>query len=371
MKHKRRIALLTLLLLALMVLSGCSVQRGDIDPDAPAEGVWQAVVVFPLTGALMYLNRVISGVGIPYSYGWAIILFTIIIKLVTLPLTMTQMRSARSTQALQPQLKELQKKYAKDRETLSQKQMELYKEAGVNPLGGCLPLVIQFPVLIGLYHSLIRLAGMGELRNQRFFWIPNLAFPDAEVGTGWLSQAYQAKDWTQLITYLILPVLLVITQIVVQKMTQASQPTSGDSQQGMMGQMMLVMSLMFGWITVGVPAGLALYWVVSNVLSLAQQYFLVNRFRTAPVTVLEPQSGAKAQKAEIGPPSEEGDDLVLIKGIGGKTAAALNAGGIVTYADLATADAEQLADIIAGSGLPEGDFVSWIRQAAKYERESS
>jgi len=326
MKHRRRIVFALVLLLAVLMLAGCSsAARGPVDPNAPAEGLWQAVVVFPLTQALMFLNRMIDGVGIPFSYGWAIVLFTILIKLVTLPLTMTQMRSSRAMQELQPQMKELQKKYAKDRETLSQKQMEMYKEAGVNPMGGCLPLLIQFPILIGLYNALIRLAAIGELEKARFFWIPDLSFPNAAEGTGWLGTAWQAKDWAQLATYLSLPLLLVITQIVVQRMTQAAQPSTGDSQQGMMGQMMLVMSVMFGYITLGVPSGLALYWVVSNSLTLVQQYFLVNRYKAAPALVMGQGSKAKAKELEAPAeePSAEGDELVLIKGVGGKTAAAL------------------------------------------------
>jgi YidC/Oxa1 family membrane protein insertase len=372
MKHKRKLGLIVVLLLAVLVLSGCGVQRGPIDPETPPEGLWQTLVVFPLTEALMFLNRVIGNAGIAYSYGWAIIAFTIIVKLVTLPLTFSQMRSTRAMQALQPRLQEIQKKYAKDRETLSQKQMELYREAGVNPMGGCLPMLIQYPVLIGLYSALYRLAGLGELVGQRFYWIPDLSFPDASVGTSWLGQAWQARDWVQLITYLSLPILLVVTQIVVQRMTTSTQPGAGDQQQGMMGQMMLVMSIMFGWITLGVPSALALYWVVSNLLSLIQQYFMVTRFRTQPVAVGAdtPLVKGKAAKAEITAPVAEGDELVLIKGIGGKTAAALGAAGFTTFADIAAADEGQLAEIMSGADLPDGDYTSWIRQAAKHERES-
>jgi len=370
MKHKRRFGLILVLLLAVLVLAGCGVQRGPIDPETPPEGLWQTIVVFPLTEALMFLNRAIRSAGVAYSYGWAIIAFTVIVKLVTLPLSFSQMRSTRAMQALQPELQALQKKYAKDRETLSQKQLELYREAGVNPMGGCLPLIIQYPVLIGLYSALYRLAGLGELVGQRFFWIPDLSFPDAEVGTSWLGQAWQAKDWIQLVTYLSLPILLVVTQIVVQKMTTSAQATSGDQQQGMMNQMMLVMSVMFGWITLGVPSALALYWVVSNLLSLVQQYFMVTRFQTAPAVVVTETSASKV-KAEIAAPAVEGDDLVLIKGIGGKTAGALRAAGISTFADLADADAERLEEIVTGADLPSGDYASWVRQAAKHEKANA
>lgn len=364
-KHKRKLGLVLLLMALIVVAAGCSVPRGSVDPEAPPEGVWQAVVVFPLTEALMFLNGLIDRVGIPYSYGWAIILFTIIVKLLTLPLTLSQMRSTRAMQALQPRMQEIQKKYAKDRETLAQKQMELYKEAGVNPMGGCLPMLIQFPVLIGLYHALYRLAAIGELGEQRFFWIPDLSFPGAEVGTSWLTQAWQAQDWGQLATYLALPLLLVVTQIVVQKMTQAASPTS-DQQTGMMNNMFLVMSIMFGWITLGVPSGLALYWVVSNVLSLVQQYFMVNRFAPAPVAV-SAQAEATANPAKAALPSLDTSELTSIKGIGPKTAAVLAAAGIETLTDLAASSEEALTDVVGKAGLPEGDYAYWIRQAGKLE----
>jgi len=376
MKNKRVIHVVLLLALAVMLLSGCTAaeRSATVDPEAPPQGVWQALVVFPLTKALMFLADVIEKAGIPYSYGWAIILFTIIIKLVTLPLSLSQMRSARAMQALQPQLQALQKKYAKDRETLAQKQMAMYKEAGVNPAGGCLPMLVQFPILIGLYNALYRLAAIKELTGQRFFWIPDLSFPGADVGTSWLSAAWQAKDWAQLATYLVLPVLLVVSQIFMQKMTQASQPTAGDRQQGMMNQMFMVMSVMFGWITLGVPSGLALYWVVSNLLQMLQQYVLVSRFAKAPVTVVLPKDEPEAKESKKAPEFDlDESDLVLIKGIGGKTAAALAEAGIVTFADLAASDPEQLNEIMTEANLGTGqrDYESWIRQAAKLERESS
>lgn len=364
MKYRRGFVLLVILALATLLLTGCSTQRGPVDPEAPAQGMWQALVVFPLTEALMYINRVLAGAGIPYSYGWSIIVFTILIKLVTLPLTIKQMQSTRAMQELQPQLQELQKKYAKDRETLAQKQMELYKEAGVNPMGGCLPLLIQFPILIGLYNALYRLAGLpGELEGQRFFWIPDLSFPDPTAGTKWLGEAWQAQDWYQLVAYLSLPILLVVTQIIVQKMTTTSS-SSNDPQSSMMNQMMLIMPIMFGWITLSVPSGLALYWVVSNLLSLVQQYFTVRTSRSAPAAVKVSQ--IEAREPKIKAPVVESDDLALIKGIGHKTASVLIAEGITTFDDLAAADETLLADIMDGADLPPGDYTSWIRQAQRH-----
>jgi len=236
--------------------------------------MWDALVVTPLTQGLIYLNDFIQGVGAPYSWGFAIILFTLIVKLVTLPLNLQQVRSMKATQELQPKLQELQKKYAKDKEKLSQAQMELYREHGVNPLGGCLPTLIQLPILFGLYQALYKLASTGEIVGQRFLWIPDLAFPTREIGIKWVwPPAPEFIGWAAAALYVILPVLTVVTQIAMQRMT-TSPTASQDPQQAAMQQTMLIMPFMFGFITLQVPAGLTLYWVTSNIFSMIQQYFI-------------------------------------------------------------------------------------------------
>lgn len=236
--------------------------------------MWDALVVTPLTQGLIFLNDLIQGMGAPYSWGFAIILFTLIVKIVTLPLNLQQARSMKATQELQPKLQELQKKHGKDKEKLSQAQMELYREHGVNPLGGCLPMLIQLPILFGLYQALYKLASTGEIVGQRFFWIPDLAFPTPEVGVKWVwPPAPEFIGWAAAALYVILPVLTVVTQIAMQKMT-TSPTASEDPQQAAMQQTMLIMPFMFGFITLQVPSGLTLYWVTSNIFSMIQQYFI-------------------------------------------------------------------------------------------------
>jgi YidC/Oxa1 family membrane protein insertase len=211
--------------------------------------MWDAFVVTPLTQGLIFLNDLIRGMGISHSWGFAIILFTLIVKIVTLPLNLQQARSMKATQELQPQLQELQKKYAKDKEKLAQVQMELYREHGVNPLGGCLPMLIQLPILFGLYQALYRLASTGEIVGQRFLWIPDLAFPTRGAGIKWVwPTSPEFIGWAAAILYVILPVLTVVTQIAMQKMTTSST-ASQDPQQSAMQQTMLLMPFMFGFIT--------------------------------------------------------------------------------------------------------------------------
>ena len=287
-KRLRTLLLVALLLIVALALSGCMTPTtGPVDLENPA-GLWNTIV-YALAKVLIALNDFIANLGIPYSWGWAIIIFTIAIKLITLPLTFKQLQSAKAQQVMQPKLRELQEKYGKDKQKLSEEQMKLYKEAGINPLGGCLPLLIQMPILFALYQALYVLAGSGHLKNAPFFWIPDLSLPGSTlatagvidgipmIGTTWITTAFKQQNWYVLFAYMSLPIFMLLTQMLLQKMSQpAKDPKTGkaDAQTQMMGQMMFLMPVMFFWITLGLPAGLTLYWSVSNVLGMVQQYFV-------------------------------------------------------------------------------------------------
>lgn len=269
MKRKHLILLLVLVV-AMLLLSGCGVPSEGVDVTTHApEGPWQTFAVWPLAKGLIWLNGVLAGANVTYSWGFAIILFTVAIKVITFPLTVTQIKGMQAQKDLQPKIQELQKKYGKDKEKISQEQMKLYQEAGVNPLSGCLPMIVQMPVLFGLYSALISLGG--ALENARFFWIPDLGFPKYTDGMGWITELFQGGEYMRLVSYLILPILLMVSQYVMQKMTTASTPSTGEGgAAGMMGQMSTIMTLMFGFFTLQVPAGLTLYWVTSNLLQMGQ-----------------------------------------------------------------------------------------------------
>ena len=242
-KKHRTLLLAGVLLVAVVILSGCTIPQGTIDLDNPP-GWWEGIIVYPLAKILMAMNGFLQNLGIvENSWGWAIIVFTILVKLVTLPLTLKQLQSTKAQQQLQPKLRELQEKYGKDRQKLSEEQMKLYKEAGINPMGGCLPMLVQLPILWGLYQALYVLANpsIGQLQEARFFWIPDLSYPSLQVGTSWIGEAFAANNWVKLVTYFSLPILMLITQMLVQKMAQPSKATTGgqqDSQARMMNQMM-------------------------------------------------------------------------------------------------------------------------------------
>ena len=182
MAKKRALSLLILLAVVAITLSGCmpvADEAGNIS--APT---WIAWLSTPLALIIEWVHdNILAPIGLP-SYGWSIILVTVLIRALLYPLTKKQMQSMKKMQSVQPKMKELQEKYGKDREKLSQKQMELYREEGVNPAGGCLPLLIQMPILFAFYYALLTL---GDKLDAPWLWIPSLAQPAYFGGMSWLT----------------------------------------------------------------------------------------------------------------------------------------------------------------------------------------
>lgn len=273
MKSRSRILIL-LLLISILLLTGCGVPSEGIDVTTQApDGMWQTFFVWPLARSLVWLNTYLVGFDVPYHWGFAIIIFTLIIKIVTFPLTLTQIRGMKAQREIQPRVQELQKKFGDDREKLAAEQMKLYKEAGVNPLSGCLPLIVQMPILFGLYSALVALAG--QIENAPFFWIPNLGFPYYNGGLSWIADDFNSGNYGRLATYFVLPIILVASQYSVQKWMTPAPAAGGDSSQAnMTRQIGMMMTFMFGFFTLQVPAGLSLYWVTSNLLQVVQQLII-------------------------------------------------------------------------------------------------
>lgn len=217
------------------------------------------------------------------NFGFAIILFTILIRLILFPLSSQQVKQSKAMQDMQKskKWKDIQEKFKDDKETLSKKQMELYKEMGVNPLGSCLPTLVQFPIIIGLYQAIIRALAVSPLQllnlshhisdganlipiNNYFLWL-DLSIPEKDFG---LSIAGFGVP--------ILAVIVVITSYLQTKLM--STPTSGGSDQSaQMGKAMgLYMPIFMGWLAYSFSSGLALYFVVSN-LSTMLQYALMGQ----------------------------------------------------------------------------------------------
>jgi YidC/Oxa1 family membrane protein insertase len=198
----------------------------------------------------------------------AIVAFTVLIRLLTHPLTMQQQRSMKAQQELQPKLQKLQEKYKNDREKLAQAQMDLYREFGINPLGGCLPLLIQFPILIGLYQAIIQVLGATPL--QLIDLSGRILLPGLDTLIPLKSQ-FLWLDLVQPDPFYVLPVLVLITTWFQQRLLTPATSGSDNSQAAQMTRSMTtVMPIMFFFFSLTFASGLSIYFVVSNLIGIVQ-----------------------------------------------------------------------------------------------------
>jgi YidC/Oxa1 family membrane protein insertase len=206
----------------------------------------------------------------------AIILFTILVRLVMQPLNAQQIRSSKAMQELQPELKKLQEKYKNDREKLAQEQMRLYKEKGINPLGGCLPLIIQLPIWIGLYQAIGHALAATPLQlldlSGRFLvgGLDRLV----PLNNVWLGMDLTQAPTANPVYALSLPVLVLVTSYIQSKIITPSSPPGENGQpnqaQAMSQSMTTIMPLMMGFFSLSFSVGLSIYFIVSNVISIIQ-----------------------------------------------------------------------------------------------------
>ena len=206
--------------------------------------MWQTIIQY-FAHFIEVLYELTVNIGYP-SYGMAIIMITIIIKVVLFPLTQKQMKSMKGLQIIQPRIKLLQERYKSDPQTMQAKLGELYKEYNVNPLGGCLPLLVQMPIFIAFYQSLYNFTFTVE-EHAKFLWIPNIGASDP---------------------YYIMAILVAGTTFLQQKIAMVNP---NDQTQKMM---LYMMPLFMAWITMKLPAGLPLYWTVFNILGILQQLYV-------------------------------------------------------------------------------------------------
>ena len=237
--------------------------------------MWETIIIQPMTNLLVLIYSQIQTV--PGAFGWAIILFTIVIRVITWPLNAQQMKGAQAMQELQndKEWKEIQKKYEKNREKLAEEQMRIYKERGINPFGSCLPTLIQFPIIIGLYQSIIRaLAGtpLSLLQlsrsiypfqniqdiiplNSKFLWM-DLGRPESIPLFGF--------------AFPTLALIVAITTYVQAKLTMPASSNPNDQSAAVSKQMALMMPLMLGYFALTFASGLSVYFITSNLLGIAQ-----------------------------------------------------------------------------------------------------
>ena len=232
-----------------------------------------------MVNSLLFLYNTLG-----HNFALSIAVFTVLVRLITLPFTLPAQRSAKVQQEIQPELEKIRKKYAKDKEKQTQETMKLYKEKGINPMMGCLPMLLQLPIMFAFYQSIVKalantplqMVSLGQFASaslsqlvplgSRFLWL-DLGYPDPLY---------------------ILPILVVATTWLQQKM--AATPST-DSQAASMSQsMQITMPLMFGFITMSLASGLAVYFVISNLVGIATQYFISGKGS------LLPQRGQKQDK---------------------------------------------------------------------------
>lgn len=254
----------------------------------------------PIGMLVKLLYNIVSPLENKYisAYAIAIILSTIILKLIILPLTLKQTKSTKKLQDLTPKMQALQDKYGKDPQTLQRKQMELYQEAGYSPFSGCLPMLIQFPIIIAFFRVIQQPVefvfldqALFDSINKSFLWIKDLGFTENHI--------FVAEDVIKGVSESLInsvnglsmggaslpfigsavPIFAVISALstyLSTKMTSSAQPSMNQEQQATQNSMNIMMPIMIFFMGVQFPAGLGLYWVVSNIFQLVQQYIIMN-----------------------------------------------------------------------------------------------
>lgn len=262
--------------------------------------IWNQLLIWPIINVLMALYKLCEALQLPGAMGFAIIGLTIIMRVILYPVTVAQFRSAQKQRKLKPHLDALQSKHKDNKQALQQAQMALYKEHGVNPAAGCLPALLQLPILIALYNVFYQVFNdqngtLVEQINQvlyspslsvqsldlNFFGFPLLTRPSAWQTQGiWLLAVplvTAALQWFQtkqmMSAYQTTPTVSATDK----KITKDGKPeekSAADTAMEMQKQMAIISPIMFGFISYQLPIGLALYWNVFGIFGIIQQYFL-------------------------------------------------------------------------------------------------
>lgn len=238
--RKKYLVIISMIGLVLL-LSGCT--EINVPIDSESTGFWNKYFVYPMSWLITYFANLFNS-----SYGLAIVVVTIIIRLILVPLNVKQIKSSQGMQEIQPEIKKLQAKYsskdAATQEKLQKETMALFQEHGVNPLAGCLPIFVQMPVLIAMYHAIMRTEA---IKSGSFLWF--------ELGS----------------TDPILPLLAGGATFVQQKLMMSGSPSADNPQMKMMLYLMPIMITVFAFFF---PSALALYWVVGNIFMVIQTIFI-------------------------------------------------------------------------------------------------
>ena len=239
----RKLLVAFLLISFMLLATGCNYDQ----PIDPANGIWDKYFVFPLSWAIDYFAVLLNPTDNPEydKYGWSIIIVTILIRLLTLPLMMKQLKSSKMMQALQPEMTKIREKYKTDQQKLQQETMKLFQKHNVNPLAGCLPILVQMPILIGIFHAIMR---NPDIKTHYF-----LGFSLGE------------PLW-------ILAILAGVTTYLQQKVMGGVD----NPQMKIIMTVMPVMVVIFAW---GFASALSLYWVIGNIFTIVQSYAMKDMYK--------------------------------------------------------------------------------------------
>ena len=237
--------------------------------------MWDTIIINPMTNTLLWIYDA-RGNG-PHMFGLAIILFTILVKAVTWPLNASQVKGAQAMQELQndKDWQDIQKKYAKDKEKLAQEQMRVYKEKGINPFASCLPTLIQFPIIIGLYQSITRALSatpFDMLKLARTIY----PFQNVEgiipLNSKFLWMDLGRPESIQILGFALptLALIVAITTYIQSKLTMPTSTNPNDQSAQMSSMMSIYMPLLLGWFALNFASGISIYFITSNLLGIAQ-----------------------------------------------------------------------------------------------------
>lgn len=249
--------------------------------------LWNVIILQPVVNSLIWLSTILL-----YNFGLTIIAFTIVIRLLMFPLTIKQLHATKALQTLQPQLAKLQKKYAKDKQRLAKEQMELYRQSGVSPAGCMVPMLVQMPIWIALYQSIMKALAITPedfLGLSRYLYSWQTVHSALPLSNGFLWLDLATPD-----TFLILPILVGGTMWLQQK--QVTPPSVDPAQESRNRLMLWMMPLMFSFFTLSFPSGLALYWVASNIISILIQYRITGSWGFGAPKIITPPPPVTAKE---------------------------------------------------------------------------
>ena len=243
------------------------------------------ILINPLINILLLFYHFALFIHLPGPLGWAIILLTVAIRLAVSPLVRAQLLHQKRLLALKPQLDELKKKHGKDSRKHREEQSKLYKEQGINPAAGCVPLLLQLPILIGLYQVFLSLFNnhdaLSHINSVAYFpWLRLGQFDQTFFG---INLAASPAHYGTLSLFVLIPIVTALIQLILAKMTQPPKtPGATKKEQSFeealsasSGSMGYIFALMIGYLAFSFPIGLALYWNVANIFAIIQQYMII------------------------------------------------------------------------------------------------